>query len=159
MIARAGTGWQAMLADLSLILFMVTAAALAKRPGTPPAPPPPPAPATSEVAQASERSQPLAIWIAGPGAPRLGEWLASQAADARQQVTITAKYVPGGQAGAIAEASRLVAEAGAAGVSARIVIEPGEGPLRAELAYDVPPQVARSLQSSPANAELPTNLN
>ena len=32
MIARAGSGWQTVLADLSLILFMVTAAALcAKR--------------------------------------------------------------------------------------------------------------------------------
>jgi len=151
MIARAGTGWQAMLADLSLILFMVTASVLAKRPDTPPPATPP---SGGEVVQASERSQPLAIWIAGPGAPRLGEWLTVQSADPRQQVTVTAQYAPGDQAQAIAEASRLVAEAGEAGISARIVIEPGDGPLQAALAYDVPPQVARTLRSFRANKEL-----
>ncbi|WP_156842455.1 hypothetical protein [Novosphingobium aquimarinum] len=151
MIARAGTGWQAMLADLSLILFMVTAAVLAKRPAAPPALPPSP---TSDVVQASERSHPLAIWIAGPGAPRLGDWLAAQSADPRQLVTVTAQYAPGGQAQAIAEASRLVAEAGEAGISARIVIEPGNGPLQAALAYDAPPQVAHSLLKVRANADL-----
>lgn len=151
MIARAGTGWQAMLADLSLILFMVTAAALAKRPMAPPPAPPPP---SSDVAQASERSQPLAVWIAGPGAPRLGDWLTAQSPDPRQQVTVTARYAPGKQAQAITEASRLVAEAGEAGISARIVVEPGEGPLQAALAYDTPPQVARTLRSPSANTEL-----
>jgi hypothetical protein len=151
MIARAGTGWQAMLADLSLILFMVTAAVLAKRPEAPPALSSPP---TDNVLKASERSQPLAIWIAGPGAPRLGDWLTAQSADPRQQVTVTAQYAPGGQAQAIAEASRLVAEAGEAGISARIVIEPGSGPLQAALAYDAPPHVAHSLQQVRGNADL-----
>lgn len=151
MIARAGTGWQAMLADLSLILFMVTAGVLAKRPEMPVVPSPS---ATSDVAQASQQSEPLAIWIAGDGAPRLREWLAAQSADPRQQVTITAKYAPGGQAQAIAEASRLVSEAGAAGHAARIVVEPGDGPPQAALAYDTPPQMARSLRNTPANAEL-----
>lgn len=37
MIARAGSGWQTVLADLSLILFMVTAAAVQDAPAVPPA--------------------------------------------------------------------------------------------------------------------------
>lgn len=42
MIARMGSGWQTVLADLSLILFMVTATALSDSPAK--APPPAPLP-------------------------------------------------------------------------------------------------------------------
>ncbi|PEQ14458.1 hypothetical protein B2G71_02370 [Novosphingobium sp. PC22D] len=142
MIARSGTGWQVMLADLSLILFMVTAAVLAKRPEVPP-----PVPTRPQAdLHASEQAEPLAVWIAAPDAPGLDEWLAAQPADARQQLTVTAFYTPGGQARALAEAARIVAAAGPGAEAARIVIEPGAGPPRAAIAFDVPPGLARGLR-------------
>ncbi|HUD31215.1 MAG TPA: hypothetical protein VMQ93_20295 [Novosphingobium sp.] len=136
-------GWQTSLADLSLILFMLSASALHRQPPAPP------------VAKAAQRtaprpapmSEPLAVYEATPGAPSLGAWLAEQAVDPRQQLTVTARYgsAPGARDAALREAMRLLAEAGAAGLSARLVVEPGSGPVRAALAYDDPARVARDL--------------
>lgn len=129
-------GWQTSLADLSLILFMLSAAALHNRP-----PASAPAPARPQPsAQVSAQSEPLAVYDAGPGAPPLGAWLAQQAADPRQQLTVTARYAdaPGARERALAEAARLASEAGAASRFVRIVIEPGTGAARVALAYDVP---------------------
>jgi len=122
-------GWQTSLADLSLILFMLCAAALHDRPAAP----------KSEI-RASPRSEPLAVYDAAPDAPRLAEWLDQQAADPRQQLTITTRYgsQPGAREAALREAARLLAEAGETGRSARVVIEPGAGPARVALAYDMP---------------------
>ena len=52
MIARAGSGWQTLLADLAIILFMVTAAALSQSKDA----------AAIAAPQPSPRSEPLAIW-------------------------------------------------------------------------------------------------
>lgn len=131
MIARAGTGWHYALADLSLILFLVTASAL--RLESPPAPAAPP----GEPA-ASDRSEPLAIWRAGPGAPPLAQWLAIQAPDPRQQLTILARYAPDGEARALEGARALVAEVAGTGLAPRVVIEPGRAEMLATLAYDNP---------------------
>lgn len=126
MIARAGSGWQTLLADLCIILFMVTASAMAQdRDGT-----------TPVAAQPSPRSEPLAVWRAGPGSPPLVDWLASQSPDPRQQVSIVAHYPPGGQQTAMAAATAALAQTGAAGHSARLVVEPGEGGVTVTLAYD-----------------------
>jgi len=148
MIVRAGSGWQTVLADLSLILFMVTAAALsqaeadgraAKRH------------AQRAVTPISPQGEPLAVYRAGEGAPPLAQWLAGQSPDARQQVTIVAQYPPGGQAGALAEAGTLAEQAGAAGARARIVIEPGTAGAVVSLAYDDPrATLARGLQGDGA---------
>lgn len=121
-------GWQTSLADLSLILFMLAAAALHDRPPA------------ARPAPASPRSEPLAVYEATPEAPRLGVWLEQQAPDPRQQLTITARYgaAPGAREQALAQAARLLAEAGQAGRAARIVVEPGAGPARVALAYDTP---------------------
>lgn len=135
---RAGTGWQYLLADLSLILFMVTAAALAQSIDDP---------GKSGVAALSPTSEPVAFYRAGAGAPPLDEWLQSQSVDARQQLTIIAHYAPGKQAEALAQADTLSRQAGEAGTRARIVIEPGNGGTTATLAYDVPQApVAQGLQ-------------
>ncbi len=136
MIARAGSGWQTVLADLSLILFMVTASAVSQgRPAPPEAPPAP-----------SARSEPLALWRAGAGAPPIGQWLESQGADPRQQLTIIARYAPGSQAAVMTEAGALVRDAGAAGLSARLTLEPGEPGIVAALAFDAPEAIlARNL--------------
>ncbi|PNU02666.1 hypothetical protein [Novosphingobium guangzhouense] len=128
---KAGAyGWQTSLADLSLILFMLAAAALHDRPEAPQA----------SGHRASPQSEPLAVYHPAPDAPRLDEWLGQQAVDPRQQLTITVNYgpEPGARAAAMQEAARLLAEAGLAGRAARIVVEPGIGPARAALAYDTP---------------------
>lgn len=127
MIARAGSGWQTVLADLSLILFMVTGSAVSSAGA-----------ARGEAQAPSPTGEPLALWRAGAGAPPLGAWLAVQGTDPRQQLTIVARYAPGGLAGAIGAADTLAREAGKAGYSARVVIEPGDPGTVATLAYDAP---------------------
>ena len=148
--APIGAGWQTILADLSLILFMMTAAALANAPDDPvlpiaqpssaqaqakarppvaAQPPPPPA--------ASQRAEPVGVWSDGPGAPPLAEWLAQQGRDPRLQATILVRHVRGASRAALAQAQALVEAAGPRGAAARIVIE--EGPIGSAsvlLAYD-----------------------
>lgn len=136
MKARAALGWQTSLADLSLILFMLTAAALAahNQKADEDAP--------TSARRPSPRAEPLAVYAPGPDAPPLREWLAQQAPDPRQQVTITLHYgpAPGARDAALRDAVRLLGEAGAAGARARLVVEPGEGPANVALAYDLPGQ-------------------
>lgn len=154
MSARAGQSWQTSLADLSLILFMATAAAVSQQSDQPKkalskggahasAPASATASAAASVASPGEpspRTTPLSVYVAAPDAPPLAHWLQQQAADPRQQLTITARYgaKPGSQSQALADALHLLAEAGAQGRAARVVVEPGEGPTRAVLAYDSP---------------------
>lgn len=134
-------GWQTSLADLSLILFMLAAAAVHDHPDEKK---PPQANAQTVEAKAplraSPQSEPLAVYDAAPDAPPLGQWLEQQAADPRQQLTITTRYgrEPGAREAALKEAARLLAEAGQVGRAARIVVEPGAGPARVALAYDTP---------------------
>ena len=146
MIARAGSGWQTLLADLSIILFMVTAATLsqsreggAKEGGA------------NATPTASPRGEPLAVYRAGAGAPPLSHWLTSQSPDSRQQLSIVAHYGQGKQQVALTEASALLAEAGHAGLAARLVVEPGEGGTVATLAYDAASAgLAQGLLQGPA---------
>jgi hypothetical protein len=150
MIARTGSGWQYILADLSLILFMVTAAALASSDDAPArAAKTPPTEGRSSASSGrplSPRAEPLALYRASPGAPPLGQWLRDQSADARQQLTIVAQYGAGGQAKALGEAAALAQAAGEAGTRARIVVEPGVEGTRASLAFDAPrAEMARNL--------------
>lgn len=146
MNGRAAIGWQTTLADLSLILFLITAAAVSHRvprPARPGSPPPVAAAAAAGLRAPSSTAAldpgvpELAIWVAGPGAPPLGQWLAGQARDPRQQLTVLVRYPPAqGPAAAIASATDLLREAGAAGRRGRLVVEPGEGAPRAILAFD-----------------------
>lgn len=152
MSVRSAVSWQTSLADLSLILFMITAAAVTHRP-------PKPAPQGQDLRQnavASDRGEALAVHIATPGAPALARWLGQQPGDPRQQLTITVAYVPGREASALERAGQMLREASmAAGRfgGVRIVVEPGTGPPRAELAFDAPSPampgagMARSLRS------------
>lgn len=133
MMVRAGSGWQYILADLSLILFMVTAAALASADE-----PPMPRAVTAGEQPLSPQGEALALYRAAPGAPPLAAWLRDQSPDARQQLTILAQYAPGGQAAALRQAVAMAEEAGESGTQARIVVEPGQGGTTAALAYDSP---------------------
>ena len=152
MMVRAGSGWQTLLADLSIILFMVTAATLSQSKDGPAAK----GSATPEPPKASARSEPLAVYRAAPGAPPLGQWLASQSPDPRQQLSIVAHYAPSGQQAALSDAAGLLAQAGAAGTSARLVVEPGEGGTVATLAYDAASTgLAQGLQREQAKPVAP----
>lgn len=145
--APIGAGWQTILADLSLILFMVTAAALANAPDGPMAPIAPSAakaepqpharPNTRPHDAASPRAEPVGVWSDGPGAPPLADWLAQQGRDPRLRTTILVRHGPGRARAALAQAEALVAAAGPRGGSARIVIEEGPGDNASVLlAYD-----------------------
>jgi hypothetical protein len=143
--APISAGWQTILADLSLILFMVTAAALANAPDGPMAPiTPPPGkaeprhrPSPSLHVAASPRAEPVGVWSDGPGVPPLAEWLEQQARDPRLRPTILVRHARGQARAALARAEALVTAAGPRGAAARIVIEEGSGDgANVLLAYD-----------------------
>ena len=138
---RGGHGWQLILADLALILFLLTLSAL------------PAAEAETVRALASRAVQEKtargaaqaevdaaqALFRPVPGGPALGEWLAAQAPDARATLTIFAVHAPGGEDAAWARAEALAAEARARGARVRTIIASGrEADLYASLAYDAP---------------------
>lgn len=133
--------WQTILADLALILFMMTAAALANAPDTPLLPnaaqPPAAKPVAAKPPAPSVRGEPVGVWREGPGMPDLAEWLAQQARDPRLRVSILVRHFAGHEQAALARAEALVKAAGARGTGARIVIEPGrEDGASVVLAYD-----------------------
>lgn len=145
-VPRSPVGWQTMLADLSLILFMVTAAAMAEVPDKqdPSRPTRPSADKLRAAGQAAPAiSEPLAIWRPAPGGPPLALWLAEQQGDNRQLLSITLRYPPAAQQEALRLAGQMAAAAGAKGARARIVIEPAPSAGRIEavaaLAYDKGP--------------------
>jgi hypothetical protein len=126
MNARAGSGWQTVLADLSLILFMVMAAAVRQTPPEVAGQPPPPLPALGE---------PVAVWRAVAGA------------DPKLRLTILAPARAGTAAQALAAT---------AGRSARIVLETeSDGAVLAALTYDRAPPLAQGLQSGAVNQPPP----
>ncbi len=139
---RGGNGWQMILADLALILFLLTLSALpaaeaetgrqlaaraaqekaAREEDTRPRP---------EIAAAQALFRPVA------GGPSLGAWLKAQPADPRATLTIFAIHPAGGEAAAFAHAEALAAEARAAGARVRTIIAAGgETEIYASLAYD-----------------------
>ncbi|MCB2088035.1 MAG: hypothetical protein R3E18_08040 [Sphingomonadaceae bacterium] len=133
MIAREGAGWQAVIADLALILFMVTASAVEAQHEEKP----------DSNDSTLELGEPGAVWRPEQGIS-LKDWLAAQAPDPRQQLTITAHYPAGAADAAYAQAQALAQQAGQ---PARIVLQPGQQQtLQAVLAYDQPDELARRLQ-------------
>lgn len=138
MIPRLAGGWQTTMADLSLILFIVSVAGLqAGKAGK----------AGLDEHAPPAQAEPLAVYRAGEGAPPLGEWLAEQAPDPRQHLTIVATYRPGEADAAAREAIALAQQAAARQQPARIVLEQGDtARVTASLAYDQPSaDMARNL--------------
>jgi hypothetical protein len=151
MIARPGqTGWQTILADLALILFMICASALSVAEGPAPAadkaqaaplrlPVAPSRPAASHPVAPSQQAEPVGVWRDGPGAPPLAQWLADQAGDPRLRLSIVVRYAPqsGGRAAALDQAAALARAAGPRAATARLVVEPGAQPgASVALGYD-----------------------
>jgi hypothetical protein len=109
-------------ADLSLILFLVCAAALQDGPADVPASAPAP----------REAPVMLSVWSDVPGGITLREWLAQQPPDDSQRLSIEVSYGAGGFASALARADQLRLAAGPVGANARVLI--AEGPQDAVLA-------------------------
>lgn len=139
--ARGGHGWQLILADLALILFLLTLSAL------------PAAEAESgqrladrEARESDARGVPRpevapaqALYRAVPGGPGLAAWLAAQQPDPRATLTIFATYRAGGEAAAWERTEALAAEARASGARVRTIISVGTAEeIYASLAYDAP---------------------
>ncbi len=137
--ARGGHGWQLILADLALILFLLALSAL------------PAAEAESgkrladrEARETDARgfprpevAQAQALYRAVPGGPGLAAWLAAQQPDPRATLTIFATHPTGGEANAWSRAEALAAEARASGARVRTIIAVGETEeIYASLAYD-----------------------
>lgn len=132
---RSPPSWQLILADLALILFLLTAAALSADRGMEKvvagSNAKPPAPVAVAPAQA--------LYRAGPGLPSLAQWLESQPRDPRASLTIIAEHKFGGEEAAWSDARAMAATARAMNVRARVIIREGEGNLvQASLAYDQP---------------------
>ena len=127
MIARLGSGWQTITADLALILFLVTAQASiagAEPETAPPAPPPPVAkPAPQPIAPHAVEGSGTAVFRPGTGLD-LTAWLAETHTDDRQSVTAIVRFPANGRAAALDRAETLMAALDDAGARARLVVEP-----------------------------------
>lgn len=142
MLARARTpaGWQLILADLALILFLLTAAALTGADRTD---------KRVEVAgaddapyrhgQAPALAPAQALYRAGPGIPSFTQWIAEQPRDPRATLTIVAQHRPDKAHEAWTQARALADSAAAQGMRVRVIIREGEAnDVYASLAYDQP---------------------
>ena len=138
---HSGSGWQTIIADLALILFMVSVSATGRTD----------ADSVTDAPQLAQ-AEPSAIYRPGNGAPPLVGWLALQPDDPRQLLTVTARLAEGRADSASAAALSLAAEARAAGRRVRVVLEPGiRADLVAVLAYDNPAGSWHDTCSAPAN--------
>ncbi|MGB7408572.1 MAG: hypothetical protein WA908_08700 [Pontixanthobacter sp.] len=130
---RASTGWQIILADLSLILFIATAAAI-----------------RIEPARVFDRPSIARIepnFSARMTGDHLHEWLAEYSVDPRERLQIVIDYPPGGLDNAIIDARKVQAMAAEAGHRPRIVLQPNMASnVSASFAFDAPPPLARKLQ-------------
>lgn len=139
MSARAGSGasgWQLILADLALILFLVTLSALANEEAHKPV-----------LVPAREREPEVApsqaLFRPDPLGPTLREWLSQRPHDARATLTVFAQYSAGERDRVWEQARALSNSAAQEGYSVRVVITQGrESDLHASLAYDTPVEAA-----------------
>ena len=128
--------WQLVLADLALILFLVTLCALAYAgPETPtPDDQNPDAinnPLAAHVAQSQALFRPV------EGGPSLAQWLAQRPRDQRATVTVFARHSGADHAAIWGAARALADDAARSGFAVRVVITSGpSSDLHASLAYD-----------------------
>ena len=122
MTLRGPAGWQTAMADLTLILFLVVAAAYREDA------PERADPADSE-AQAADISlgQPMAVFRPG-GDADLARWLAAQHMGPGEVATVIVRHRPGAATPAVEEAASLVARIERAGEAARLMVEPSAFP-------------------------------
>lgn len=126
MIGR-GPAWQVTLADLSLILFLVTLAGLV----------------SSSRAKEAQNDLPdvptQALYRAVAEGPSLADWLDESPVDPRAILTIHVTYSEGGSDWALVTAQNWLDEASRTDTPSRVVIAQGEAnDIYARLAYDAP---------------------
>ena len=142
---RPSLTWQTILADLSLILFMVTASALSDPSATPASGGKPIAPlsasARAKPMTASPAGEPVGVWREGPSIPALSQWVAQEARDSRLRATVLVRQ-DGDTGRALEHARNLLLQLGPLGPRARLVVEPsgreGAG-ATVTLSYDADP--------------------
>ena len=141
-----GASWLVPLADLSMILFVVTGAALAQQA----------APVMrSRVEDGRQtgfvQTVPVAMLTDAPGGPPLAQWLAGNGRDATGLVTIEGHFAaPADRPRIEARVGTLADEARAAGVEPRVVVEPGAASqVVTVFAYDRDPEMAQDLLEEP----------
>ncbi|MEP0189693.1 MAG: hypothetical protein ABJP70_01545 [Erythrobacter sp.] len=133
-VSRA-SGWQLILADLALILFLLAVAALSGVASNPRTSNP-----TDNPEPAAGPSQ--ALYRAAPGTQSLTQWLRDQPRDPRASLTIYATYEVGSGDHALAETQALADQAVGAGYNPRMIVEPGEKTeVFASLAFDATKQL------------------
>lgn len=125
-------GWQLILADLALILFLVTLSALAAEGSDG-------EPADQNRTLAPQISAAQALFRPSPFGPSLADWLSERPYDPRATLTIFAQHT-GGDSSAIWERAQVLAgNARERGYSVRVVITHGDiSDVYASLAYDAP---------------------
>jgi hypothetical protein len=132
--------WQLILADLALILFLVSLSALPAAEagsGRRLAHPAARGEEARPVSPAAEVAAAQALYRPVADGPTLAEWLASQPRDPRATLTVFARHPAGGEAEAWEAARSLAASVRGRGVPVRIIITTGSEPdLYASLAYD-----------------------
>ncbi|AKH44186.1 hypothetical protein FHS61_001506 [Altererythrobacter atlanticus] len=136
MISRgAGASWQTVIADLALILFMISVSAIGDGDGEDEGQAAPQETVLANPLPAE--GEPIGIYRAGPDALPIADWLEQMQADPRQRLTIMARYPNGASVEAAGAALALAEEAGERAGRTRILLEPGEqAELLAVLAYD-----------------------
>ncbi|MDT0574709.1 hypothetical protein RM533_00765 [Croceicoccus sp. F390] len=119
---RAGKplAWQVILADLALILFILTSAALAidadnAERGL----------AKVEQTFSHAQSNATAIWRDDGASGALTRWLQDRNPDNREMLTLVVRYPRAGLAAAISRAAVLAEEAEQYGIDMKISLEPG----------------------------------
>lgn len=126
MSRRTIPGWQVVLCDLALILFLTTLAATQSG-----------RPAPDAAPAASPRAHEQAIYRDGAGGLSLSQWLAQQDRDPRAQVTVLAQFAPGEFGIVSRRAGALAAAAAQADKPPRVIVEPGaRSDVFVSLAYD-----------------------
>lgn len=152
--ARLGEsqGWQLVLADLALILFLVTLTALVNT--------------RSDAGQSRVRADQIAasphiaasqaLFRSTPRGPTLAQWLAERPADPRASLTIIAQHNGADEQIMWDNAKAMAQSVEQSGVSVRVIITKGEqSELYASLAYDDPdagPIDAGPIDAGPINA-------
>lgn len=136
MISTQDNSWIVPLADLSLILFVVTGVSLSaslQREGEQPS-------------GSYTQSVPASVLVDTPDGPSLTNWLERYRQDPSGQLTILGSYTGDDRDTVTQRAGAMADMAISSGVEPRVVIEPGrQSQVLALFAYDRDPQVAQSL--------------
>jgi hypothetical protein len=136
----AGSAWLVPLADLSMILFIITGTAMSSRPPEPTQPPEPQQAGGFAMGVAS------AVFVDAAGGPSLAEWLASVPPGPGEQVTIEGRFIAADRGQVVARTEALAEQALALGIAARVILQPAaETRVQALVAHDADPDTTARL--------------